>query len=72
MRFTGKEAINHINRGGGHTMQHHGNNRITGCLTGAQCHCGARANNGADACEKCVARARYARRKIRRTFEGDA
>lgn len=50
-------------------MQYHGNNRITGCLTGAQCVCGALANNGADACEKCVSRARYARRKTRRTFE---
>jgi hypothetical protein len=53
-------------------MQRHSHHRITGCLTGPQCTCGAQANNGENSCEKCRSRARWARRKARRAFEGDA
>jgi len=51
-------------------MQRH-LNRITGCLTGAQCVCGARAAENGDACEKCVSRARWARRRAPRTTDAD-
>ena len=66
-----KEAINDINEGGGHTMQHHLHNRINGCLTGSQCACGALAAENGDACVKCVSRARWARRKARHTIDTD-
>lgn len=52
-------------------MQHHLNNRIHGCLTGSQCACGARAVDNGETCAKCVARARWARRKAGRTFDTD-
>jgi hypothetical protein len=71
LRFLLKEAIDDINEGGGHTMQHHLNNRLNGCLTGSQCACGARAADNGDACVKCVSRARWERRKGRRTINVD-
>jgi hypothetical protein len=71
LRFLVKEAMTHINEGGGHIMQRHLNNRIHGCLTGIQCACGARAADNGEACQKCVSRARWVRRKARRTFDTD-
>jgi hypothetical protein len=42
-------------------------NRFIICQTGSfMCACGALARDGADACEKCISRARWARRKARR------
>lgn len=52
-------------------MQRQLSNRHVGCLTGPQCPCGALASDAAGACEKCASRARWVRRKTRRTFEGD-
>jgi hypothetical protein len=46
--------------------------RMTGCLTGPQCPCGARAGDNGDACIKCAARARWMRRKAWRVFRDDA
>ena len=43
-------------------------NRLIICQTGSVCACGALARDGATACDKCVSRARWARRKARRTF----
>lgn len=44
-------------------------NRCSICKTGSSvCACGALARDGADACDKCVSRARWARRKARRAF----
>lgn len=66
-----EEAINQINEGGGHTMQHHLNGRMNGCLNGSQCACGALAAENGEACVKCVSRARWARRKARRAVDVD-
>lgn len=43
-------------------------NRLIICQTGSVCACGALTRDGDPACEKCVSRARWARRKARRTF----
>jgi hypothetical protein len=43
-----------------------GTNRLIICRPGLLCACGALAKDGADACEKCFSRARWARRKARR------
>jgi hypothetical protein len=50
-----------------HVMTH----RLTGCRTGPMCACGAQAKDGADACEKCISRSRWLRRKARRAFNDD-
>jgi hypothetical protein len=42
--------------------------RLIGCRVGRTCPCGAMARDGADACEKCVSRSRWTRRKARRAF----
>jgi hypothetical protein len=46
-------------------------NRLIGCRVGRMCGCGALARDGADACEKCVSRARWSRRKARRVCHED-
>lgn len=44
-------------------------NRFSIRQTGsAVCACGALARDGVNACDKCVSRARWARRKARRTY----
>jgi hypothetical protein len=45
--------------------------RLIGCRTGRMCPCGALARDGADTCEKCISRARWSRRKVRRAFRED-
>jgi hypothetical protein len=42
--------------------------RLIGCRTGPMCACGALAKDGGDACEKCVSRSRWLRRKARRAY----
>ena len=42
--------------------------RLTGCRRGPMCACGAQAKNGTDGCDKCLYRARWLRRKMRRGF----
>jgi hypothetical protein len=42
--------------------------RLTGCRTGLMCACGALAKDGDDACEKCISRFRWLRRKAGRGF----
>jgi hypothetical protein len=44
---------------------------LIGCHTGRMCACGAQVRDGADACEKCVSRARWSRRKAHRAYDGD-
>jgi hypothetical protein len=41
---------------------------LTGCRSGPMCACGAQATDGGDRCEKCRFRARWLRRKMRRSF----
>jgi hypothetical protein len=45
--------------------------RLTGCRLGPACACGALAKDGSDACEKCISRNRWSRRKARRAFSDD-
>jgi len=45
--------------------------RVEGCRSGRRCPCGAVARNGGMACQKCAARARWSRRKMRRGFDDD-
>lgn len=42
--------------------------RLAGCRNGRMCACGALAKDGADACEKCISRFRWRRRKAGRGF----
>jgi len=42
---------------------------LNGCRSGPMCPCGALASDGADRCEKCRFRARWMRRKMRRSFD---
>ena len=42
--------------------------KLNGCRYGAQCACGALAPHGSSTCEKCRFRARWLRRKMRRSF----
>ena len=42
--------------------------KLNGCRNGAMCPCGAQATDGSGACEKCRFRARWLRRKMRRSF----
>ena len=41
---------------------------LTGCRSGPMCACGAQATDGGDRCQKCRFRARWLRRKMRRSF----
>ncbi len=40
--------------------------RPIGCRSDQMCACGAMARDGSDACEKCISRARWSRRKQQR------
>ena len=42
--------------------------KLTGCRNGSVCACGGLAMDAAGVCEKCRFRARWLRRKTRRTF----
>ena len=44
---------------------------LPGCRQGPACPCGALAKDGSDACEKCISRNRWSRRKARRAFSDD-
>jgi hypothetical protein len=43
--------------------------RLAGCRSGTMCACAVLVRDGADPCAKCVRRARWLRRKARRSFE---
>ncbi len=43
--------------------------KLNGCRNGRQCACGALAAEGGSTCEKCRFRARWLRRKTRRSFD---
>lgn len=46
-------------------------NRPLGCRAGVRCACGALARDGGPRCAKCIARARWSRRKAHREFSDD-
>jgi hypothetical protein len=43
---------------------------LSGCRDGRKCECGALSADGSGACDKCRFRARWLRRKMRRSFGG--